>query len=193
MNITSENEYRFAQIKAVMLFILKSFPSGVDFIKLYKIMYFAQKKFLSQYGKIIFDDSFVAKKLGPVPYYTHDAIHAQSNGKVPENKEISSFLLNGVSVNDNCVRANQEPNVDYISVKARQILSETIEKYKDIDSMTLSDMSHDSAYDEAEARYQKNHADNKLSLTEIAKAGGASPDLIEYIQTKIAIKKAFAV
>ena len=65
MNITSENEYRFAQIKAVMLFILKSFPSGVDFIKLYKIMYFAQKKFLSQYGKIIFDDSFVAKKLGP--------------------------------------------------------------------------------------------------------------------------------
>ena len=101
--------------------------------------------------------------------------------------------MNGVSVNDNCVRANQEPNVDYISVKARLILSETIEKYKDIDSMTLSDMSHDSAYDEAEARYKKNCADNKLSLTEIAKAGGASPDLIEYIQTKIAIKKAFAV
>ncbi len=193
MNITSENEYRFAQIKAVMLFILKSFPSGVDFIKLYKIMYFAQKKFLSQYGKIIFDDSFVAKKLGPVPYYTHDAIHAQSNGKVPENKEISSFLLSGVTVNENCVFANQDPDEKFISVKAKQILSETIERYKNVDSKILSEKSHDSAYEEAEARYKKNHADNMLSLTEIAKAGGASPDLIEYIQTKMAIKKAFAV
>lgn len=193
MNLTVEKEYQIAQIKAVMLFILKSFPAGVDFIKLYKIMYFAQQTFLAKYGKIIFDDYFVAKKLGPVPYYTHDAIHAISNGKIPENKEIADFLLKDVIVSENKVRSEKLPNEDYISTAAKRILAETIEQCKDLDSKVLSKKSHDRAYDEAEARYQKNHNDNKLSLIEIAKAGNATPALIDYIQTKIAIKKAFSV
>lgn len=31
------------KIKAVVLYILKAFPEGVDYIHLFKVMYFAQK------------------------------------------------------------------------------------------------------------------------------------------------------
>ena len=35
------------KIEAVVLYILRQFQEGVDYIKLFKIMYFAQKDFLS--------------------------------------------------------------------------------------------------------------------------------------------------
>lgn len=38
------------KIKAVVLYILKAFPEGVDYIHLFKVMYFAQQDQLKEYG-----------------------------------------------------------------------------------------------------------------------------------------------
>ena len=38
------------KIKAVVLYILKAFPEGVDYIHLFKVMYFAQQNKLKEYG-----------------------------------------------------------------------------------------------------------------------------------------------
>lgn len=59
------------KIKAVILYIMQNFPAGVDYIKLFKILYFAQRDHLAKYGKVIVDDSFRALKHGPVPTYTY--------------------------------------------------------------------------------------------------------------------------
>ena len=37
------------KIKAVVLYILKAFPEGVDYIHLFKVMYFAQQDQLKEY------------------------------------------------------------------------------------------------------------------------------------------------
>lgn len=37
------------KIKAVVLYILKAFPEGVDYIHLFKVMYFAQQNQLKEY------------------------------------------------------------------------------------------------------------------------------------------------
>ena len=55
------------KIKAVVLYILKAFPEGVDYIHLFKVMYFAQQNQLKEYGLPIIYDTFVARKHGPVP------------------------------------------------------------------------------------------------------------------------------
>lgn len=55
------------KIKAVVLYILKAFPEGVDYIHLFKVMYFAQQDQLKEYGLPIMYDTFVARKHGPVP------------------------------------------------------------------------------------------------------------------------------
>ena len=41
------------KIEAVVLYILREFKEGVDYIKLFKIMYFAQKDYLLKYGKVL--------------------------------------------------------------------------------------------------------------------------------------------
>ena len=38
------------KIKAVVLYILKAFPEGVDYIHLFKVMYFAQQDQLKEYA-----------------------------------------------------------------------------------------------------------------------------------------------
>ena len=58
---------QIAKIRAVVLYIMQSFTQGVDYIKLFKILYFAQQDHLVKYGKVIVEDSFRALKHGPVP------------------------------------------------------------------------------------------------------------------------------
>jgi len=47
------------KIESVVLYVLQKFPEGVDYAKLFKIIYFAQKESLVNYGKILFPDTFV--------------------------------------------------------------------------------------------------------------------------------------
>ncbi|EXY76519.1 hypothetical protein M124_4595, partial [Bacteroides fragilis str. 3988T(B)14] len=44
---------QIAKIRAVVLYIMQSFTQGVDYIKLFKILYFAQQDHLVKYGKVI--------------------------------------------------------------------------------------------------------------------------------------------
>ena len=55
------------KIKAVVLYILQSFKDGTDYIKLFKLMYFAQRGYLAKYGRPIFEDSFLSLYLGTTP------------------------------------------------------------------------------------------------------------------------------
>jgi len=66
------------QIRSILLYILKQFPDGVDFIKLFRIMYFAQRTYLVTYGKQIVCETFGAHQLGPVPAFTYKALRSAS-------------------------------------------------------------------------------------------------------------------
>ena len=44
-----------------------NFLKGVDYIKLFKIIYFAPKEYLATYGKVLCPDTFKARTFGPVP------------------------------------------------------------------------------------------------------------------------------
>ena len=57
-------------------------------------------------------------------------------------------------------------------------LDAAIDKYKNVDTKTLSELSHDSAWHEA---WDKNHNAVMTSLN-IAKAGDASNEFLEYLQ-----------
>ena len=65
---------QISKIKATLLYILNHFPQGVDYIKLFKILYFAQQDHLVKYARPIVEDSFCALKHGPVPSFTYKAL-----------------------------------------------------------------------------------------------------------------------
>ena len=58
--IKMKEKIQIAKMRAVLLYIMQSFPHGVEFIKLFKILYFAQQDHLLKYGKVLIEDSFKA-------------------------------------------------------------------------------------------------------------------------------------
>ena len=59
------------KIKAVVEYILQQMDEAVDYIHLFKVMYFAQEEHLAIYGAPMMYDTFVARKHGPVPSLTY--------------------------------------------------------------------------------------------------------------------------
>ncbi len=180
---------QIAKIKAVILYIMQGFTGGVDYIKLFKILYFAQQDYLVRYGKVMVEDSFRALKHGPVPTYTYKALQI-AEGK-PLEGDFDEFLTD-ITVRDKKVYANAAPDMDYISGADKRCLDAAIAKYKDTDPYDLSDLSHDSAWEEAMARIQDNQQKNFITNIDIARAGKATEEMVDYIREKQVVKNALS-
>lgn len=176
-----KSKLQIDKIKAVVLYILQSFPSGVDYIKLFKILYFAQQDHLVKYGKVIVDDSFRALKHGPVPAYTYKALQV-AEGKQLDG-DFEQFLM-GMEVIGKKVFTSLAPDMDYISGSNKRCLDASIEKYGDADPYDLSDLSHDEAWTEAWTRVQDDPQKNFITLIDMARAGKASDQMVDYIREK---------
>lgn len=180
---------QIAKIKAVILYIIEQFPQGVDYIKLFKILYFAQQDHIVKYGKVIVEDSFRALKHGPVPSYTYKALQIAEGKPLEGNFE---DFLSGIEVRDKKVFSSTLPDMDYISGANKRCLDAAIAKYKDTDPYDLSDWSHDSAWRNAMNRIKDDPQKNFISIIDIARAGKASESMIDYIREKQIIKEALS-
>jgi uncharacterized phage-associated protein len=178
------------KIKASLLYILNKFPDGVDFIKLFKIMYFAQKEHLVKYGRGIIGDSFYALKHGPVPSFTYKAIQV-SQGKIKESLDLNE-IAEAIIVNDDKVFTTVMADQDELSISDMKCIDNEINKYRALNSYDLSNLSHDEAWNEAYTRAQYDPEKNKMTLIDIAKAGNANADIINKIRESEQIKRVFA-
>ena len=188
---------QIAKIKAVLLYIMQSFPQGVDYIKLFKILYFAQQDHLVKYGKVLVEDSFRALKHGPVPAYTYKALQIAEGKPLEGNFE---EFLTGIEVRNKKVYTSAKPDMDYISGADKRCLDAAIEKYKDAaiekykdaDPYDLSDLSHDSAWEEAMTRIQDDPQKNFITIIDIARAGKATKEMVDYIREKQIVRNALS-
>ena len=115
------------KIESVVLYVLRKFPEGVDYIKLFKIIYFAQKEYLVNYGKVLCPDTFKARTFGPVPALSDKVIKLVEL----EEEDIDSYpdlrnFYNSIRVQDQMVYALAEPDMDYLSRKNIWIHGTTI-------------------------------------------------------------------
>jgi len=179
-----------SKIKASVLYILNSFEEGVDYIKLFKIMYFAQQDNLVKYGKPIFNETFHALKHGPVPSFTYKCIQIL-DGRLESIEELNEFNKS-FKVSNSKVFKIEQPDMDELSKSDLKSLNKAIEKCKDIDSYDLSDLSHDKAWSDAYSRAQDDPEKDRISLIEIAKSGEAEEDMIKYIRDKEQLKRALS-
>lgn len=188
-----KTQEQIEKIQAVVLYILQHFPDGVDYIKLFKIMYFAQRKYLSTYGLCIVDDTFKARLKGPVPALTYKVMKMAENGdKFDRCSDLISFAKSVTVDNNQKVSANMKPDVDYIAGMERRVLDETIAECRDMSSKDLSKKSHDAAYRKVCNRMKDDPQKDFLTCIDIARAGGASEDVLEYIREIQQIEQALA-
>ena len=180
------------KIKAVVLYILQHFPNGLDYVKLFKIMYFAQRSYLTEYGICIIEDTFKARQKGPVPALTYKVMKKVEGGESFEECFDLNDFASSISVDeDQIVKAIKKPDMDYIADMEVECLDKTIGQYANVDSNDLSKLSHDGAYNKVKRRMKDDPEKDVLTAIDIARAGGAEKQTIDYIRDVQLIKSAF--
>ena len=180
---------QISKIKTVLLYIMQSFPQGVEYTKLFEILYFAQQDYLVKYGKVLIEDSFMALKYGPVPTYIYKAL--QTAGRKPTEEGFNDFLT-GIEVHEKKIYASAKPDMDYISGSDKRCLDAAITKYRDTDPYDQSDLSNDSAWKEFMTRIKDDPQKNLLTIMDIARAGKANKEMVDYIRKKQIVRNALS-
>jgi uncharacterized phage-associated protein len=167
-------EDKFAIIVNSLTYILSKFNGNTTGVhKLFKILYFAEQKHLSLYGRDITGDEYHAFQYGPVPTNAYNIVKASRQENV-EDLLLNVFSKHFKSRGRN-VTALKEIDFDWLSNSEIRCLDESIAENMNLTFDALTTKSHDSAWDEAyPVMYSKN----------IAQAGGANEDIIEYIVSK---------
>lgn len=180
-----------SKIKTCALYILKNFDNGIDYIKLFKIMYFAQQDHLIKFGKPIFNETFHALKHGPAPSFTYKCFQIL-DGRLPSTDNDLENFIHSFRINTETkqVFPNEEPDMDELSKSNIKSLDKAIEKCSNLDSYSLSEMSHDEAWTNAFSRAMDDPEKDRMSSIEIAKAGNATDDVINHIREKERLKRA---
>ena len=177
------------KIKATVLYILKQIPEGVDYIHLFKMMYFAQQEHLVKYAMPIVDDSFMARKHGPVAALTYKVLRSVE-GKVDMTDECLQDFARSLSITmedgHQVVRIADgvECDMDELSMSNLKVLDKWIAKCKDINSFDLSDLSNDEAWKAAKAKTDLTGEDTKITLYDMAKAAGANDVMLGVIRDR---------
>ncbi|MBR5935414.1 MAG: SocA family protein [Bacteroidaceae bacterium] len=175
------------KIKATVLYVLGQMPQGVDYIHLFKILYFAQQKHLVTYGMPLIEDTFCARKHGPVPTLTYKVLKASESGQSFEQKEMQEYL-SAVKVElidgHQMVMAIQKADMDELSKSDVLVLDECINRLSNIDAFDLSDLSHDKAWLKAKRTADRTGEDAKIPMYDIADAGGATKEMLSVIRER---------
>lgn len=72
--------------------------------------------------------------------------------------------------------------MDYISGSDKRCLDAAITKYRDTDPYDQSDLSNDSAWKEFMTRIKDDPQKNLLTIMDIARAGKANKEMVDYIR-----------
>ncbi len=143
-------KFHFDPEKAVeVILYVATRVTDPGFHRLSKILYFADRDHLANYGRFICGDSYVAMKHGPVPSGTYDMLkfvrgddgltcavpHAQEAFRVDDRKLVIPF---------------KDANPDALSESERECLDAAISTYGKMPFKKLTDISHDKAWESAD-------------------------------------------
>jgi uncharacterized phage-associated protein len=178
--------YQFDSTKAIqlILYILQRIGGKGDFIKIFKILYFADQKHLTRFGRAITNDNYVAMNHGPVPSNVYD-IFKILKGQSLFNSMADAFTPYFKIENNHNVISLRDPELEDISDSERECLDEAISENKDLGFSELSAKSHDAAW-------KSDERNGEIATLKIAEAAGANPEMLKYIESKTEINRAFA-
>lgn len=140
------------------------------------------------------EDSFVARKHGPVPSLTYKVIQC-AEGKERDNKDDLNDFISSIRISDidghQAIKLRKGVPVDMDEFSKSDIttLDSAIAKYKDMDAFQLSEIFHDKAYEEAKKESERTGEDIRIPFVNIAKAGGATKAMQNVIRNHNAIKR----
>lgn len=128
-------ELNRAKIHEILLYIAARVKTPT-FHTVFKIMYFADKRHLAQYGRFISGDSYIAMEFGPVPSTAYDLVKEAREYAVPD----------GITVDGYRIVPTRDSNIEVLSESDTECLDWAIEAYGHKTFGELTDASHDAAW-----------------------------------------------
>ena len=157
-----------------LLYILNQFDGFVDFHKIFKIMYFADQKHLATYGSSISNENYIAMNNGPVPSIAYDIFKALKGQGL--SKHYQETFIKYLELKDKYkIKARVKADVDFFSQSEINCFDNSIKENKDKTFSFLTEKSHDKAWIDS-------NRNAEIDTLNIAEAGGAKKEMIEYIQ-----------
>ena len=155
---------------SVLSYIIENLDSS-DFLRVFKVLYFAEQKHLVKFGRPIVGDNYIAMQHGPVP----SNIYTELNRIEHETGDSFAHYFEVKRIKEiKNVFAKIEPQLDYISESELICLNESLQQNKFLSVKELSEKSHDRAWENA-------NENDEMDILEIANAGGASNEMLSYI------------
>ena len=165
-----------------LLFALSKLGGKSDMHKLCKILYFADQRHLSLYGRSITGDTYIAMQYGPVPSNVDDILKAVRgdsfiSGYVDELKDNLAFE------NRYIVKDLAEPYMDVLAESDVECFTYAIDLCHDKSFGQLTDLSHGMAWTNT-AR------DRAISVKDILREAGDEEEYVEYIADQLRLQSA---
>lgn len=163
-----------AALAALLFVVTELCRRGVktDFIKIFKVLYFADQSHLVKYGRSITGDTYVAMARGPVPSRIYDIIKAVRGDSFFEEEGANykqMFTVEGYEL-----RPQAGPDMNQLSATDVRELNESLEQYAMVDSLALSEQSHGFAWYQADR-------DRYMDAANIMREAGASDEVIDHV------------
>ncbi|MFI3262032.1 MAG: Panacea domain-containing protein [Rikenellaceae bacterium] len=149
-----------------------------DFHKIFKVIYFADREHLSNYGVPITGDLYIAMSDGPVPSFLYDIFKVIRGDSYYSKRDYSKFSQYFVVKNWNFIEPKTTANLDYLSESNIEELDKSIELYGSLSWDEIREKSHDYAW-------RNTAKDHIISLEQIMLENGETDDYIQYITSHI--------
>ena len=142
------------KIKKVANAIIYFLDNKVKFLgstKLMKMLFFADKFYINELAKPIFNYNYKKKERGPVPAEVYSIIQSVQVGENSEyEEEVKAFskyveikrVNNNLSLPNTEFQKKQEFDKRFFNVKELNVLDRVIKEFKDVTKQDISDISH---------------------------------------------------
>jgi len=167
-----EDEQRLKELHTT-LYVVHGLGGVLDFHKIFKALYFADKNHLAKYGESILGDKYICMDFGPVPSTLYDRFKSLHGRKHMSDMEL--WKDNFQAVPPHCIKATGLVNKDFLSESEINCLNEAIGDCKQLSFDQLVEKSHDAAWNNTAGNYP-------MDPNAIAQAGGANEDMLKYIE-----------
>ncbi len=153
--------------------------------KLCKILYFADQRHLSKYGRSITGDTYIAMQFGPVPSCVDDILKAlRGDSFFSSSHEIEPLKDCIVFENRFIIRGITDPDMDELSLSDVECLDYAIDICKDKSFSELTKLSHGLAWSNTKS-------DRAISVKDILREAGDEEAYVEYIADNLKTQAAF--
>jgi len=155
-----------------------------DFHKIFKLIYFSERDHLSDYGRMITGDSFIAMNDGPVPSKIYDIFKAiRGDSYFSDNGKFSVYF----SISDwDLLVPKCDANLNELSQSEIEAFDNSLRLYGNLSWDEIREKSHDYAW--------RNTIQNRaISYENIMRETGDTDDFIEYVKEQQTLSEAVLV